>query len=262
MALQGHAALSLRRSSGHGPGGGRRGSLTRRKQGTTPPPGRSLASGAPPGLRSAESSGHGLACGCGAADLWLTDAARSWIRAAGMRCVRPSAFGFRGAPGAVSSRSQTPVNVPGTPFFIGDYLDACRPAVLAEKGIALVINLAPDMASTGVKLYRGTGIEYAEVRGFPDTCTSDISGAVAAAEAALAGLQGRGGVLLHCHRGISRAPTITCALLLRRGKKLRDVVELVARARPVAAPNAGFLAQLVTISTGGTDDPNSDVDST
>ncbi|RNF01591.1 dual specificity protein phosphatase [Trypanosoma rangeli] len=58
-------------------------------------------------------------------------------------------------------------------------------------------------------------------------------------------IQHHSGVLVHCGAGISRAPTITAAYLI---KKLRltavAALELIQRRRHVASPNIGFRQQL------------------
>ncbi|AAQ15945.1 dual specificity protein phosphatase, putative [Trypanosoma brucei gambiense DAL972] len=52
-------------------------------------------------------------------------------------------------------------------------------------------------------------------------------------------------VLVHCGAGISRAPTIAAAYLIRKLRMPADsVIALIQRKRPVASPNAGFRQQL------------------
>ena len=44
-----------------------------------------------------------------------------------------------------------------------------------------------------------------------------------------------GPVVVHCHMGVARAPSVAFGLLLRRGLSARDALELVMRQRPIAA---------------------------
>lgn len=59
--------------------------------------------------------------------------------------------------------------------------------------------------------------------------------------------RGRGEkVLVHCRAGISRAPTIVMAYILKNSSNASvvDVYEFVRRRRPIVAPNMGFIGQL------------------
>jgi protein-tyrosine phosphatase len=54
-----------------------------------------------------------------------------------------------------------------------------------------------------------------------------------------------GGVLIHCGAGISRAPTITAAYLIRKlGITAEEAVRRIKKVRPCASPNLGFSQQL------------------
>ncbi|EPY31090.1 dual specificity phosphatase 12 [Angomonas deanei] len=57
-------------------------------------------------------------------------------------------------------------------------------------------------------------------------------------------------VLVHCGAGISRAPSVVCAYLIR---KLRlpavEAIALIRRKRPFASPNTGFTKQLKSYAT-------------
>lgn len=55
----------------------------------------------------------------------------------------------------------------------------------------------------------------------------------------------RGAVLVHCGAGISRAPTITAAYLIRKLRlSATAAIALVQQRRPFASPNKGFRSQL------------------
>lgn len=52
-------------------------------------------------------------------------------------------------------------------------------------------------------------------------------------------------VLIHCHAGISRSVTIAAAYLMQKKRQdVEEALQLIKRARPIAQPNEGFLAQL------------------
>lgn len=55
----------------------------------------------------------------------------------------------------------------------------------------------------------------------------------------------KGGVLIHCGAGISRAPTMTAAYLMRKHRiSATSAVSLITAARPFAHPNCNFMKQL------------------
>ena len=51
-------------------------------------------------------------------------------------------------------------------------------------------------------------------------------------------------VLVHCHAGLERGPTVACAALVTSGWELRDAYDTVMAARPGARPTDGQLAAL------------------
>jgi protein-tyrosine phosphatase len=56
---------------------------------------------------------------------------------------------------------------------------------------------------------------------------------------------GGGAVLVHCGAGISRAPTVAAAYLVRRlGVPAHAALAMIRAARPCASPNKGFTLQL------------------
>jgi protein-tyrosine phosphatase len=68
---------------------------------------------------------------------------------------------------------------------------------------------------------------------------------LAAAAAALVTLLGAGReVLVHCHAGIERAPTVACAALVLLGWTLGDAFVAVTAARPASRPTDGQVEAL------------------
>jgi len=62
------------------------------------------------------------------------------------------------------------------------------------------------------------------------------------------GLKLGGSVLVHCHAGQSRSPTLVAAHLMHElGCTAARAVEMVQQRRPAAQPNAGFLSQLLSL---------------
>ncbi len=51
-------------------------------------------------------------------------------------------------------------------------------------------------------------------------------------------------VLVHCHAGIERTPTVVCAALVMMGWSLPEAYQRVREVRPEAAPTDGQLATL------------------
>src|SRR5690349_15589985 len=52
-------------------------------------------------------------------------------------------------------------------------------------------------------------------------------------------------LLLHCGAGIGRAGTLAAAILMRMGTPMTSAVEVVARSRPMAGPEAGAQRDLL-----------------
>ncbi len=51
-------------------------------------------------------------------------------------------------------------------------------------------------------------------------------------------------VLVHCHAGVERTPTVVCAALVTMGWSLPDAYQRVLEVRPESAPTDGQLATL------------------
>jgi len=131
---------------------------------------------------------------------------------------------------------------------VGGYLAAARPAHVRARGITHILKLFADDPSYPGGQHRHPGIDYLvvaadDVPGYPldrhfVACLAFLQKAVRA----------RGQVLVHCHQGISRAPTIAVLhLIVNRGLTLPQAWGIVKTRRPMANPNPGFRALLINI---------------
>ena len=56
-----------------------------------------------------------------------------------------------------------------------------------------------------------------------------------------------GGVLVHCHKGVSRSSTYVIGYLMKKNEmSLQEALEFVKSIRPIIMPNLAFMAQLKT----------------
>ena len=126
-------------------------------------------------------------------------------------------------------------------IFVGGYLAAADPEHLRSRGITHVLKLFADDSSYPGGCVRHPRIIYGvvpaeDVEGFAldryfGSCLKFIGGALAS----------EGKVFVHCHMGVSRAPTICILYLMSfRGLSLAAAWRRVKACRPQAEPNPGF----------------------
>lgn len=118
---------------------------------------------------------------------------------------------------------------------IGDSSDAKDYDSIRASGIGAVLNVAFDLDIAPCK-----DIEHAKV-GLIDGPGNEASTLVSAVYMLRQLLKRHDKVLVHCHAGHSRAPTVVCAYLAHW--KYRDlgffcVLEVITKKRPLVKPNS------------------------
>ncbi|CAC5421013.1 DUSP3 [Mytilus coruscus] len=115
---------------------------------------------------------------------------------------------------------------------------------LQYRGITHILNLAIEDSETGNEYYADTAITYFEVEMYDEEdydikqhleYTSDIIDNA---------LRENGKVLVHCHSGYRRSPTVAIAYMMMKQKfHLWDAI-VEARSNRKICPNSGFVEQL------------------
>ncbi|XP_065175533.1 dual specificity protein phosphatase 5-like [Sycon ciliatum] len=162
-------------------------------------------------------------------------------------------------------------------LFIGNYSSGCNKQFLRQNHVTYVLNMTPEAHTDRLR-----GIEYLNL-GLQDFSTSDISVHFETAHQFLTKAREEGAVaLVHCHMGISRAPTVAMSHILLSGKiynseeehrlnaatfkksngqirattttvpkteqvLLKEVWPFVKERRRIAAPNDGFFTHLQSL---------------
>ncbi|XP_065559001.1 dual specificity protein phosphatase 10-like [Artemia franciscana] len=126
--------------------------------------------------------------------------------------------------------------------YLGNGRDAADIQSLSMLGITRVINVTTDIPDhhkvTGVKYLTLPAADsgHQNLRQFFEQAFDFIDAA----------RQENQGVLIHCHAGISRSPTISIAyLIFKCGMTLVDAYTFVKTRRKIISPNFNFMGQLL-----------------
>lgn len=127
-------------------------------------------------------------------------------------------------------------------LYLGSASSAKDVEWLADHNIRRILNVGATPARRPIP-----GIAYDNIS-VDDVSTADLAQYFAEGyEFIRRGLAAGEGVLVHCHAGISRSPTMVAAYLMRsRGLSAPSALALVRAARPVVSPNEGFVQQLAS----------------
>ncbi|KAJ9154369.1 hypothetical protein P3X46_027713 [Hevea brasiliensis] len=126
-------------------------------------------------------------------------------------------------------------------LFLGSVGAANNKDILKSKNITHILTVANTLAPAYQNdfIYKVIGVadkEDSNLRQYFDECFNFID------EAKRQG----GGVLVHCFVGRSRSVTIVVAYLMKKhGMSVSQALEYVRNRRPQAAPNSGFISQLL-----------------
>lgn len=131
-------------------------------------------------------------------------------------------------------------------LWVGSAPSSAQIAALVSAGLDAVVDLRAEADSV-----RREWPDYVDVRVIPlrDHGTPSLDELRAAANT-VSDLMGDGRtVLVHCHAGVERAPTVACAALVLHGWTLEDAYRRVTEFRSVAAPTDGQLARLQALAS-------------
>ncbi len=125
-------------------------------------------------------------------------------------------------------------------IFLGSSSDALhRAPLVSQQGITALLNVAKDLTNLNVthQHFRITHVGLGDGDGNP-------KGLLYAAVMALAGLIQEGHtVLVHCHEGRSRSPTVVATYLVAKGEfqSIEEALEFLHSCRPIVNPELGVI---------------------
>jgi protein-tyrosine phosphatase len=106
---------------------------------------------------------------------------------------------------------------------------------LKEAGITHILQVAQDIRPCFPKDF------VYKVINIPDTSNSSLIRYFPAAISFIQEGVNKGGVLVHCHAGVSRSATCVIAYLMQNKKmSFNDAFQFASKRRPVIFPNMGF----------------------
>lgn len=132
-----------------------------------------------------------------------------------------------------------------TNVYVGGYLAAANEAYIAQEGITKIVKLFADDDTYPGGATRLKGVEYLVIPA-EDTPEYDICpGAYEAVKFIQQCIKSGEKVLVHCHAGVSRSPTVVIFhLMINRGIPFTLAFARLRLVRPFANPNVGFRRHL------------------
>lgn len=126
-------------------------------------------------------------------------------------------------------------------LWVGSAPSSVQMAALVSAGLDAVVDLRGEGSSVRRHWPDGIDVRVIPLRDHGTPSLDELR----AAATAVSDLMGYGRtVLVHCHAGVERAPTVACAALLLQGWRLEDAYRRVIECRRAAAPTDGQLATL------------------
>ena len=116
---------------------------------------------------------------------------------------------------------------------------------LANAGIDAVVDLRAEADATRSPWPPDVAVCSVRLVDHGTPTVDELHGAAAVVRDLMAGGLT---VLVHCHAGVERAPTVACAALVLQGWSLEDAYRRVLERRPSALPTDGQLAVLRALS--------------
>lgn len=132
-------------------------------------------------------------------------------------------------------------------LYISDAVAANSFHVLKYLQITHLLNATEDLFSPGDPRSEYISENFKSVLRIPlrDDDDEDISQYLSIAADFIESISEEEKILVHCHAGQSRSCALVIAwLIMKRSYTLKDAVTLVQKARPQAAPNAGYMNSL------------------
>lgn len=153
--------------------------------------------------------------------------------------------GSRNGPRPMDTADQVDPHV-----YVGGFLAAADPAYLRREGITRIVKLFADDDSYPGGACRIPGVGYL-VLPVKDEPNYDIrEDAIAAVRFIQKAIAENRKVLVHCHAGISRSPTVVLFyLMIDSNYELWAALARLKETRPVICPNPGFMAHLCATDT-------------
>ncbi len=134
--------------------------------------------------------------------------------------------------------------------YVGGFLAAADPTFLRREGITRIVKLFADDDSYPGGACRIPGVEYLVLPARDEKDYNICGDAIAAVEFIQEAISENKKVMVHCHAGISRSPTVVLFyLMIDSNYELRSALARLKMARPVIQPNPGFMSHLCATDT-------------